>query len=216
MFRPAMAVTARASDSPASSTNEGFQNTSNSLYLFTFLATLFLLVLITSSIVLRSLIIRARFRVQQEVSIAQGVPPEQESRSTHRRKHRLGKKPKLYDTWIFPGERDESVHQWHGMMPLGAQVIKDPIRKARIARERLMAARLQQSLLKTPADTRKIVQVSVLIALPRPANPPCVRKWRKSPLALFVSRWNSKTRRNISAIFVYYLGITMAGPLLIS
>ncbi|KAF8917101.1 hypothetical protein CPB85DRAFT_1431711 [Mucidula mucida] len=107
-----MAVTAReASDSPGTSTSDGV---SNSLYLFTFLATLLLLVLITSSIILRSLIIRARFRVQQEeVAIARGVPNS--APRVHRRKHRLGEKPKLYNTWIT-SESDETVGQWHGMM----------------------------------------------------------------------------------------------------
>jgi hypothetical protein len=72
---------------------------------FTFLATLFLLLFVSSAIILRSFILRRRFRQRIEEAILAGViVPNPTGRVSRRRA--LGEKPKLWETYVFPADND--------------------------------------------------------------------------------------------------------------
>ncbi|KAG9217607.1 hypothetical protein CCMSSC00406_0010426 [Pleurotus cornucopiae] len=92
--------------------------TSASLYLYTFLATLVLLLGVSSAIVVRSLILRRRHRRMIEEAIRNGtwVPPAAASS----RRVDLSKKPKMYEAWISHGNMQDSrgvEHpDWEGIM----------------------------------------------------------------------------------------------------
>ncbi|KAH9080560.1 hypothetical protein EDB83DRAFT_2670789 [Lactarius deliciosus] len=88
---------------------------SSSLYLFTFLATLFLLLFVSSAIILRSFILRRRFRQRIEEAILAGViVPNQTGRVSRRRA--LGEKPKLWEARVFPADDD----RWDSIVPVSA------------------------------------------------------------------------------------------------
>ncbi|KAF5382482.1 hypothetical protein D9615_002993 [Tricholomella constricta] len=90
----------------------GLKNSSN-LYLITFLATLFLLLFISCTIVLRSFVIRRRFQRQMDEALAAGIiltPRAQGSR-----KRRYGHKPKFFTSWVIQGGV-----KWCDMMPVAA------------------------------------------------------------------------------------------------
>ncbi|KDQ23657.1 hypothetical protein PLEOSDRAFT_1108139 [Pleurotus ostreatus PC15] len=93
--------------------------TSASLYLYTFLATLVLLLGVSSAIVVRSLILRRRHRRMIEEAIRNGtwVPPAAASS----RRVDLSKKPKMYEAWISHGNiqdnRAVEHPDWEGIMP---------------------------------------------------------------------------------------------------
>jgi len=89
---------------------------SSSLYLFTFLATLFLLLFVSSAIILRSFILRRRFRRRIEEAILAGViPPPTTGRVSRRRV--IGEKPKLWEARVFPASND----RWDAIVPVSAQ-----------------------------------------------------------------------------------------------
>ncbi|KAJ7506976.1 hypothetical protein B0H11DRAFT_187814 [Mycena galericulata] len=91
--------------------NAGIQPSAQ-LYLYTFLATLILLLGVSSAIVMRSLILRRRHRRMVEEAIANGtwVPP------TPRVKVDLRKKPRLWDAHIAPPVLDARADEWEGIM----------------------------------------------------------------------------------------------------
>jgi hypothetical protein len=72
---------------------------------FTFLATLFLLLFVSSAIILRSFILRRRFRQRIEEAILAGViVPNPTGRVSRRRV--LGEKPRLWEARVFPADDD--------------------------------------------------------------------------------------------------------------
>ncbi|ETW81596.1 hypothetical protein HETIRDRAFT_173276 [Heterobasidion irregulare TC 32-1] len=101
---------AQATNTP---TNTGGNGTSSSLYLFTFLATLFLLLFVSCAIILRSFILRRRFRRRVEEAILSGaMVPNARGPMGHRRD--FGEKPRLWDSWIAPPAGDG----WEDIMPV--------------------------------------------------------------------------------------------------
>ncbi|KAH9049931.1 hypothetical protein EDB84DRAFT_1433454 [Lactarius hengduanensis] len=100
---------------PGSPPNNNGGGPSSSLYLFTFLATLFLLLFVSSAIILRSFILRRRFRQRIEEAILAGViVPNQAGRVSRRRA--LGEKPKLWEARVFPADDD----RWDSIVPVSA------------------------------------------------------------------------------------------------
>ncbi|KAF8221658.1 hypothetical protein L208DRAFT_669939 [Tricholoma matsutake] len=84
---------------------------SNNLYLVTFLATLFVLLFISSVIVLRSYILRRRFQRQFNEAVASGLLPFPPSPGS--RKRCLGPMPKIYTACVRQGG-----HHWNQIMPV--------------------------------------------------------------------------------------------------
>ena len=73
---------------------------------FTFLATLFLLLFVSSAIILRSFILRRRFRQRIEEAILAGVIVPTPTGRVSRRRAALGEKPKLWETCVLPADDD--------------------------------------------------------------------------------------------------------------
>ncbi|KAI0345792.1 hypothetical protein BDW22DRAFT_1353386 [Trametopsis cervina] len=97
---------------------------SSTLYLLTFLATLFVLLTVSCAIVLRSFLIRRRFRLQIQQQIALGLlPPEALGP-----KRNFGEKPKLWDVHL--GSHDENDMEeyegWEDVIPVAARIAHDP------------------------------------------------------------------------------------------
>ncbi|KAI0712174.1 hypothetical protein C8Q76DRAFT_733713 [Earliella scabrosa] len=118
-------------DASATSTNPttGLGPPSSSLYLFTFLATLFLLLAISSAIIMRGIFLRRRFRRRLEEAIAAGVllSPSDDgtggfgSRSPRRKLQR----PTLFDVSVMPPYFSTSTIQdgsWEKLMPFAGNV----------------------------------------------------------------------------------------------
>ncbi|GJE97152.1 hypothetical protein PsYK624_133640 [Phanerochaete sordida] len=121
---PSLSATSTDSSASATSTNNdnsgGFSPPSSTLYLLTFLATLFVLLFVSCAIVLRSFIIRRRFRRQVEEQIAAGLLPPEAAFNIGRRD--IGEKPKLWDVHVDP---TEYVASWDSMSPVSAKLISE-------------------------------------------------------------------------------------------
>lgn len=88
---------------------------------FTFLATILILVLLSASLVLRSYILRRRYRQRFQQALADGLFVDLDHSAFNgtgqfdtfggfrRSARRLGPKPVLWDTWIHPADKD---HSW--------------------------------------------------------------------------------------------------------
>ncbi|TFK40562.1 hypothetical protein BDQ12DRAFT_679671 [Crucibulum laeve] len=123
MSTPASAAEVQSSASPTPTASQdsnrfpgGGGSSSSNLYLVTFLATLFLLLLVSCAIVLRSYVLRRRFQRRLDDAMAAGIllaPRAQGSR-----KKRFGAKPKFFDAYLQHGGE-----KWSDMMPLAAQPI---------------------------------------------------------------------------------------------
>lgn len=94
----------------------------SNLYLYTFLATLLLLLAISVLIVGRSIFIRRRARRMMEEAVRNGTLPPQ----TGRPPVKFGAKPKLFDVYTtrngIPGKftLDDSLLSWENLKPLSA------------------------------------------------------------------------------------------------
>ncbi|KAH9841550.1 uncharacterized protein C8Q71DRAFT_737601 [Rhodofomes roseus] len=112
------ASSASASATSSGTSSGGGSSEPSSLYLFTFLATLFLLLFVSAAIVLRSFILRRRFRRRIEEALAAGVPltppwggpPEL---------FRILQRPKLWDLFLRPASKDG----WKDTLPIAATVV---------------------------------------------------------------------------------------------
>jgi len=87
----------------------------NSTTSFTFLATLFVLLLISASIIFRSFLIRRRFRQQVEGALAQGVYFNVSPSGLGFATHYIGEKPKVHEAWIKQSVSREKT-QWQNIM----------------------------------------------------------------------------------------------------
>ncbi|KAI9512398.1 hypothetical protein F5148DRAFT_1146101 [Russula earlei] len=82
---------------------------------FTFLATLFLLLFVSSAIILRSFILRRRFRRRVEEAILAGViPPTTRHGGRASRRRAIGQKPKLWEARVSPASNDT----WGAIVPV--------------------------------------------------------------------------------------------------
>jgi len=94
---------------------------SPSLYLITFLATLFLLFLISGGIVIRAIILRRRLRRGVDDASVAGfiLPTNFEGRGSNKG---FSEEPKLYEAWVQPAGDEK----WECMMPISAQIHFNP------------------------------------------------------------------------------------------
>ncbi len=77
----------------------------------TFLATLFVLLFVSCAIVLRSFLIRRRYRLHIEQQIAAGILPA--DALDPRQKRDIGEKPKLWDVYVGP-EDEKGLLEYEG------------------------------------------------------------------------------------------------------
>ncbi|KAF9267478.1 hypothetical protein L218DRAFT_995721 [Marasmius fiardii PR-910] len=118
--------TVATTEATASSTQPSSPTNSSNLYLFTFVATLFVLLLISSTIIFRSYILRRRYQRNLQEALASGViltPREQGSR-----RKRFRTRPKFYDAWLDPAGDDT----WEDIMPVSVLPVKPKRRRKQI------------------------------------------------------------------------------------
>jgi len=87
----------------------------NSTTSFTFLATLFVLLLISASIIVRSFVVRRRFRRRIEGHIAQGVFLDLPASGLGLTSRFIGEKPRVHEAWVDQGVLQEKP-QWLAIM----------------------------------------------------------------------------------------------------
>ncbi|OCB85094.1 hypothetical protein A7U60_g7719 [Sanghuangporus baumii] len=127
-------------DSSNDDNNQGSFATTSSLYLFTFLATLLLLLAISCAIVIRSLVIRRRFQRRVQEALAEGYvfPPNAGPGATPglggfgaaaRRRFDVGEKPKMWDAHIAPPPPPDEPKEmkWENLMPVSVRVQSDKL-----------------------------------------------------------------------------------------
>lgn len=88
-------------------------NAPQSLYLFTFLTTLLLLLAVSCGIVLRSFVLRRRFRRRVEAAIAAGVLLPEQVEALRRRGPTIGERPTLWEVRIGKGGANGAVDGIH-------------------------------------------------------------------------------------------------------
>lgn len=93
--------------------------TSTTLYLFTFLAALFVLLLISASIIFRTFLIRRRFRRRVEDALAQGVFLDLQPSVLGLTARYIGEKPSVHEAWVRQDVLREKS-QWQAIMPVTA------------------------------------------------------------------------------------------------
>ncbi|KAI0044402.1 hypothetical protein FA95DRAFT_1608564 [Auriscalpium vulgare] len=104
---------------PSATPKDNTKN-SSSLYLFTFLAALFLLLFVSSAIILRSFVLRRRFRRRIEEAILAGVITPNDVTSRGRGRN-FGAKPKIWEAYVSPGGSE-----WDSIMPVAALTVSPP------------------------------------------------------------------------------------------
>ncbi|KAG1847182.1 hypothetical protein DFJ58DRAFT_798315 [Suillus subalutaceus] len=118
-----------STDSDGSNSAEPSLTSSAALYLYTFLATLVVLLAVSSAIVVRSLVLRRRHQRIVEEAIRAGTwHPHQpyDSRGSRRRRD-IGKKPKLWEAWLRSSDEEgpfDGKCAWDDIMPVYAAHIK--------------------------------------------------------------------------------------------
>ncbi|KAG2145828.1 hypothetical protein DEU56DRAFT_788280 [Suillus clintonianus] len=190
---PSTPTFATPGDQPTTSQTSGAggnqqPSTSTTLYLFTFLATLFVLLLISASIIFRSFLVRRRFRRRVEDALAQGaffdLPPSALGLTSRF----IGEKPSVHEAWVEQDLLQEKA-QWHAIMPVTALLTHrvEPAAESRLPHEApqqqrpSFLARFKRHSVSpdshpatiirdctSPDDT---VSVCVLITMPHPDSP---------------------------------------------
>ncbi|KAJ7780610.1 hypothetical protein DFH07DRAFT_792889 [Mycena maculata] len=128
------------------------------LYLFTFLATLVLLLVVSCSIIARAIFLRRAIRRQIDHAMAQGLvlaPPVQGS-------HKLGfgMEPKLFDVWLSD-RKHPSDALWADITPISAQPV--PAYTDGDHFSTLNSSVSSKAPTEIPTES---LQVSVLVAMP--------------------------------------------------
>lgn len=112
-----------------SNSSEPSLTSSAALYLYTFLATLVLLLAVSSAIVVRSLVLRRRHQrlVEEAIQAGTWLPHQPYDPRGNRRRRDIGKKPKLWEAWLRSGDEEGPVDSkcgWDDIMPVYAAHIK--------------------------------------------------------------------------------------------
>ncbi|KAG2139830.1 uncharacterized protein EDB93DRAFT_692331 [Suillus bovinus] len=121
--------TASMSDTSSTNSAEPSLTSSAALYLYTFLATLVLLLAVSSAIVIRSLVLRRRHQriVEEAIRAGTWLPHQAYDPRGSRRRRDIGKKPKLWEAWLRSGEEESPADvkcSWDDIMPVYAAHIK--------------------------------------------------------------------------------------------
>ncbi|KAJ3716967.1 hypothetical protein C8R42DRAFT_778319 [Lentinula raphanica] len=105
--------TASSTSSGPSTTNQG------NLYLFTFLSTLLVLLIISCSIVFRSFVLRRRYQRRLAEALAAGAVLTPRAPGSHKKRFRT--RPKFYETWLSDADKYST---WTDLMPVSVLTAK--------------------------------------------------------------------------------------------
>ncbi|KAJ7254416.1 hypothetical protein B0H12DRAFT_1115481 [Mycena haematopus] len=146
--------------SPSSSSTSTIKDPNSNLYLFTFLAALIILLVVSSAIISRTCYVRLRYRRNLQRATAQGLvlaPPDQGLKYVS--------PPKLYDVWLTDKHPSPS---WANIIPISVQ----PVPASADADLYLdKSANQSKSSLASSTSSTETLQVSVLVAMPYSAAP---------------------------------------------
>ncbi|KAG0701631.1 hypothetical protein DFH29DRAFT_925588 [Suillus ampliporus] len=120
-------ATASSTNATSSTSAEPSLTSSAALYLYTFLATLVLLLAVSSAIVIRSLILRRRHQriVEEAIRAGTWLPHQPYDPRGSRRRRDVGKKPKLWETWLRTDDGGADTKcTWDDIMPVYAAHVK--------------------------------------------------------------------------------------------
>ncbi|KAJ7147468.1 hypothetical protein C8R43DRAFT_1010936 [Mycena crocata] len=168
MSTPSTSSTPSATATPSVSSSTGNSN----LYLFTFLATLILLLTVSCSIICRAVFMRRRFRRRVDRAMAQGLvltPPEQGSHNLS-----FGAQPKLFDVWLTDLKNPSS--SWADITPISAQPLPGTDSEHFSTFGSSVSSKLPSTIRSAPSTVRseappeyaaEALQVSVLVAMPQ-------------------------------------------------
>lgn len=88
----------------------------NSTTSFTFLATLFVLLLISASIIFRSFLIRRRFRQRVDGALAQGTIIDLQPSGLGLTSRFIGEKPRVHEAWVEQSGMPQEKAHWQAIM----------------------------------------------------------------------------------------------------
>lgn len=174
----------------------------NSTTSFTFLATLFVLLLISASIIFRSFLVRRRFRRRVEDALAQGVFLDLQPSALGLTSRYIGEKPSVHEAWVEQDALQEKS-QWQAIMPVTALLTHrvEPTAESRLPHESpqqgrpSFLARFKSSSASPDSHPATIIRdytspddsvtVCVLISMPHPDSP---MRFQHSPVDLVKSQ----------------------------
>ncbi|KAI0801868.1 hypothetical protein BC629DRAFT_147033 [Irpex lacteus] len=164
---------ASSSDTGNNGGNTGnFNPPSSTLYLLTFLATLFVLLFVSCAIVLRSFLIRRRYRLHIEQQIAAGILPA--DALDPRQKRDIGEKPKLWDVYVGPEDEKGLLEYegWEDVLPMTARIAHDPTSHANEGKSTGPSHDSTQSSPHTILHPPRYYNIARLFRRPRPRVSP--------------------------------------------
>jgi len=141
------------------------QPKTSSLYLFTFLSTLFLLLVVSTAIVLRSFLLRRRYHMQLQEQLDDIFRPPRDTPGTSRRRN-FGAKPKLWDTWVrLEDPQNNPVNDWADIKPLSVAYIPQE------TKPQALPSTARRSPSQERRNERSTVFLASLFANPLPRHP---------------------------------------------
>ncbi|KAJ7794138.1 hypothetical protein B0H14DRAFT_3159195 [Mycena olivaceomarginata] len=148
-----------------SASSDQLKDPQSNLYIFTFIATLSLLLAVSCAIICRACYRRRRFRRSVRHAMDQGMvlaPPDQGIKFVS--------PPKLYDVWLTDKYPSPS---WAAITPISVQPVPDGelyLNWSNESKTSLSTIRSKSSASST--SSTETLQVSVLVAMPRPPAAP--------------------------------------------
>ncbi|KAF8208898.1 hypothetical protein K438DRAFT_1813103 [Mycena galopus ATCC 62051] len=142
--------TTPGSPSPSPSSSSNINDPNSNLYLFTFLATLIILLVVSSVITCRACYVRLRYRRTLQRAMEQGLvlaPPDQGIKFVS--------PPKLYDVWLTDNHPTPS---WATITPISVQPVTE-LYSDKVSND-------SKSSLASSTSSTDTLQVSVLVAMP--------------------------------------------------
>ncbi|KAH7922262.1 hypothetical protein BV22DRAFT_1037650 [Leucogyrophana mollusca] len=141
------------------------------LTVYTFLATLVLLLAVSSAIVIRSLVLRRRHQRLVEEAIRAGtwVPHQAYDPRSGRRRRDIGEKPKMWEAWLRNGGDDEGTEEkgrWNDIMPVQAAYVDSSLPETHASMSNQAVGRSD-----SPARTSRFLRPFQRRAPPSPSPP---------------------------------------------
>jgi len=194
------------SQSSSPSTHYG-PSPSSSLYLFTFLSTLVVLLAISSFVVMRSYVLRRRYQRRVSQALAAGIILTPRAQGSRQKRFRL--RPKFHHVWVMPGQNEK----WESIMPVSVHLLSSrkhrrcsnqprPLEPPQRSWPSSLPAWAQSMIGSSdpaspqpppnsgahlrPDNPPKKLQVSVLVAMPSP-------RWSQNPSTLSLTNGKAKS-----------------------
>ncbi|KAE9404045.1 hypothetical protein BT96DRAFT_447621 [Gymnopus androsaceus JB14] len=191
------------STSSSSGSNPLSTSSQGNLYLFTFLSTLLVLLLISCSIVFRSFVLRRRYQRRLAEALASGAILAPRTQGSRRKRFRT--RPKFFDTWI---SEVEPSSKWAELMPVSVLPVKtkkkhrlsETVERPNDPRSEAVFQRLFSSYLLEPRSRRRSRNVDDDSAPSSPSSPGPVTPIQEK--ADPIANSNPTTQKNVVQVAV--------------